>query len=133
MGRRAERSSLLFTHTLRSTDVNIGPTQPVPVAAGDRPPESSGRAAPATPSLGDRSRVEPSDEETQEPAAVITPEVVKVHSDTSSGSSILVYDFVDARSGSVVFQIPSDQMLNLVQDIRQRLQRMTASQSVGRK
>ena len=54
-----------------------------------------------------------------------------MHSDTSTGSSIMVYEFVDSRSGSLVFQIPSAQMLNLVQDIRQRLERMAANQGGG--
>jgi hypothetical protein len=43
----------------------------------------------------------------------------------------MVYEFVDSRSGSLVFQIPSAQMLNLVQDIRQRLERMAANQGGG--
>ncbi|MGB8061579.1 MAG: hypothetical protein WCF26_06780 [Candidatus Sulfotelmatobacter sp.] len=40
------------------------------------------------------------------------------------GLPLPVYQFVDSKSGSVILQIPSDQMLKLVQDIRQRLQQM---------
>ncbi len=113
--------------------MNIGPTQIVPVTAESRTPESTQQPARSTPSLGDRPNAESSESRNPEPVASLGDEVVKVHSDTSTGSPILVYDFVDSKSGSLVFQIPSAQMLNLVQDIRQRLQRMAASQQSGKK
>ena len=47
--------------------------------------------------------------------------VVKMHTDTSTGQPIFVYEYVDSRSDSVILQIPSEQMLSLVQEIRQRL------------
>jgi len=112
--------------------MNIGPTQTVAVAE-DRSSEKPRKHAPRPPSLGNSPKVEPVTLPNREASSAIPHEVVKVHSDTSTGSPIQVYEFVDARSGSVVFQIPSDQMLNLVQDIRQRLQQMAARQSVGEK
>jgi hypothetical protein len=112
--------------------MNIGPTQTVPVVAEDRSSDSSTRKiTPARPSLEDHPAMGPSLRRNIESGLSIPAEVVKVHSDTSSGSPILVYEFVDAKSGSLVFQIPSDQMLSLVQDIRQRLQRMAAKTSPG--
>jgi len=108
--------------------MNIGPTQIVPVAAEVQTSESTPQPARSTPSLGDRAEVGPSETKTPEPAASVGDEVVEVHSDTSTGSPILVYEFMDSRSGSLVYQIPSAQMLHLVQDIRQRLQRMAANQ-----
>src|SRR6266700_7069797 len=114
--------------------MNIGPTQTVPVVAENQGSESGPRKpAASTPSLGNLPKLERSEMRNCEPAASVSHEVVKVHSDTSTGSPILVYEFMDSRSGSVVFQIPSDQMLNLVQDIRQRLQRMAAKQTDGEK
>ena len=111
--------------------MNIGPTQIVPVGAESRSFELTPKPARGTPSLGDQPKVERSEIRNGEPAPAVSHEVVKVHSDTSTGSPILVYEFVDSRSGALVFQIPSAQMLNLVQDIRQRLQRMAAKQSGG--
>jgi hypothetical protein len=107
--------------------MNIGPTQSFPAVAEKG--SSARKAAPGTSSLGDRPTAGPNEAANRESLPSESLEVVKVHSDTSSGSPILVYDFVDSRTGSLVFQIPSDQMLNLVQDIRQRLQRMTAKSS----
>jgi len=113
--------------------MNIGPTQIVPVAAEIQASESTHPPAQPTPSLGDGAELEPSETQTPAPVPSVGDEVVKVHSDTSTGSPILVYEYVDSRSGSLVFQIPSEQMLNLVQDIRQRLQRMAANQPGGKK
>jgi len=73
--------------------------------------------------------VEGSGAQNQVSPGSVPEEVVQVHSDTSTGSQILVFDFVDSKSGSLIFQIPSEQMLNLVQDIRQRLQRMADKQT----
>jgi hypothetical protein len=112
--------------------MNIGPTQLVPVA-GSQTSESMRSPARPAPSPGDPPKAEGRPIGNGEPALSLSHEVVKVHSDTSTGSPILVYEFVDSISGSLVFQIPSDQMLNLVQDIRQRLQRMAAKQSGGEK
>jgi hypothetical protein len=111
--------------------MNIGPTQIAPAVAGNQTLESTGQSARSTPVREDRPRVEPSEIRNSEPDTPSADEVVKVHSDTSTGSSIMVYEFVDSRSGSLVFQIPSAQMLNLVQDIRQRLERMAANQGGG--
>jgi len=113
--------------------MNIGPTQIVPVGAGSQTSEDTQPPARPTPSLGDRPKAESVESQNPEPLASAGDEVVQVHSDTSTGSPILVYEFVDSRSGSLVFQIPSAQMLNLVQDIRQRLQRMITSQEGEKK
>ncbi len=113
--------------------MNIGPTQIVPVGAESRTSESVKKPARPAPSPGSSPKMEACPIGNREPALSVSHEVVKVHSDTSTGSPILVYEFVDAISGSVVFQIPSDQMLSLVQDIRQRLQQIAAKQSGGEK
>lgn len=107
--------------------MNIGPTQIVPAMAGNQTSESTRQPAQSTPNPANRPRVEPNEIRNRELAISVADEVVKVHADTSTGSSILVYEFVDSRSGSLVFQIPSAQMLKLVQDIRQRLERMAAN------
>ena len=106
--------------------MNIGPAQIVPQGMHGPGAESRAKPVPATPALGKDSEAETNTLPSREPATYMGGEVVKVHVDTSSGSRILVYEFVDAQSGDLIFQIPSDQMLNLVQDIRQRLQRMAA-------
>ena len=113
--------------------MNIGPTQIVPVGAESQTSEDTQQPVRPTPSLGDHPKAEPVESQNSEPVASVGDEVVQVHSDTSTGSAILVYEFVDSKSGSLVFQIPSAQMLNLVQDIRQRLQKMAASEQAGKK
>ena len=112
--------------------MNIGPTQTVPLVAENRSTESPRKPSSSPPNPGNHPQVETTDTQTRKPADSLSSEVVKVHSDTTTGSPILVYEFMDARSGSVVFQIPSDQMLNLVQDIRQRLQRMAGGEQGAR-
>jgi hypothetical protein len=111
--------------------MNIGPTQIAPAVAGNQTSENTRQPARSTPNPERSPRVEPSEIRNPKPVTPSADEVVKVHADTSTGSSILVYEFVDSRSGSLVFQIPSAQMLKLVQDIRQRLERMAASQRGG--
>ena len=56
-----------------------------------------------------------------------------MHSDTSMGLPMAVYQFVDSKSGSVVLQIPSEQMLKLAQDIQQRLQQIEDKKPGGTK
>jgi hypothetical protein len=72
--------------------------------------------------------VENSGAQKQASLASVPEDVVKVHTDTSTGQQIMVYEFVDPRSGAAIFQIPSKQMLSLVQGIRERLQQMAANQ-----
>lgn len=113
--------------------MNIGSIQIVPAAAEDRSLENTRKAAQSTPSLGNHPTVDRAEIRNGQSTPAVSHEVVKVHSDTTTGTPILVYEFLDSNSGAVVFQIPSDQMLSLVQDIRQRLQRMAARQPVGEK
>jgi hypothetical protein len=76
------------------------------------------------------------DAETTPSPAVDPQEVVKVHSDDSTGMPIMVYQFVDSKSNSVILQVPSEQMLSLVQEIRQRLSEIASqgpmSKAVGK-
>ena len=106
--------------------MNIGPTQIVPVAAELQDPRSSPQRA-STPNSGHSPKPQSSDTLNHSSPSSGANEVVKVHSDTSTGQSILIYEFVDSKTGSLVLQIPSEQMLGLVQEIRQRLQEMAAS------
>lgn len=53
-----------------------------------------------------------------------SPEEVEVHYDTAAAQDIPVYHFLDRRSGELVVQIPSEQMLNLIHSIQQQLLRM---------
>lgn len=109
--------------------MSIGPTQIVPMTAeGSAAREATQPARPA-PSSGQDSTAESDSTQNHVPLASMPEEVVEVHSDTSMGLPMPVYQFVDSKSGSVVLQIPSEQMLKLVQDIRQRLQQMEAKQS----
>lgn len=109
--------------------MSIGPIQIVPVVAEGSTARETAQPARTAPSSGGGSTVESSGTQSQVSlASVAEEEVVEVHSDTSMGLPLPVYQFVDSRSGSVVLQIPSEQMLKLVQDIRQRLQQMEAKQ-----
>ncbi len=113
--------------------MNIGPTQIVPVATEGSTARENAQPARTTPSSGKSPTVESDDTQNKVSLASIPEEVVEVHSETSMGLPLPVYQFVDPKSGSVILQIPSDQMLKLVQDIRQRLQQMEVKQSGGAK
>ncbi len=104
--------------------MNIGPTQIVPVATEGSTARETTQPARTTPSSGEGSPGENDSTQNQVSLASMPQEVVEVHSETSMGLPLPVYQFVDSKSGSVILQIPSDQMLKLVQDIRQRLQQM---------
>ena len=52
---------------------------------------------------------------------------VKVHPDSSTGTQVLIYEFLDSESGSVVYQIPSQQILGLMKAIQQQLERLTSA------
>lgn len=54
-------------------------------------------------------------------------EEVRLQRDSETGEP--VYRFVDRRTGSLIVQIPSDQMLNLIHVIQQQLAQLSAKQS----
>lgn len=111
--------------------MNIGPTQIAAVTADHPAPTGTDRSAATAPSpASDDVPKTGSGEAGISAAPTLAPDaVVNVHPDTSTGQQILVYEFVNPKSGALIFQIPSEQMLNLVQVIRQRLQQMAAKQS----
>ena len=113
--------------------MNIGPTQIVPVAAEGSTAREPTQPARTTPSSGQGSAPERDDTQDHVSLASMPDVVVKMHSDTSMGLPMTIYQFVDSKSGSVVLQIPSEQMLKLVQDIRQRLQQMQDKLAGGAK
>ena len=109
--------------------MNIGPIQVVPVVAEGPATDQTARPSASAPDSGGGSTAETSAAQKHSSDNTVPEEVVKVHSDTSMEPPVLVYEFVDSKSGSLILQVPSEQMLNLVQGIRQRLQQMQDSQS----
>ncbi len=109
--------------------MSVSPIQIAPVVAGGSTARETTQPARSAPGLGEGSTAESVGTQLQVSLASVPEEVVEVHSDTSMGLPIAVYQFVDPKSGSVVLQIPSEQMLKLVQDIRQRLQQIEVRQS----
>ncbi len=105
--------------------MHINPAQLVPDLPEYPQPGQTARQPSPAPVSGDVPRQESPDTLTQRSPVTASQQVVKVHSDNSTEPPILVYEFVDSRSNSVIVQIPSQQMLSLVQDIRQRLHTMT--------
>src|SRR5579864_5993150 len=110
--------------------MNVGPAQVAPVMAESPAPAATAREPRPTPppTSEDVSRMGSGGAGIAASRAPIPQEVVHVHPDTSTGQQILVYEFVDSNSGSLIFQVPSEQMLNLVQEIRRRLEQMAAKQ-----
>jgi len=47
-----------------------------------------------------------------------------VQRDTATGEP--VYQFIDRRSGFLILQIPSEQMLNLIHEIQQQWQQLSS-------
>ena len=103
--------------------MNINPAQLVRDLPDYPQPDQAAPQPRPAPVAGDVPKVETTDTFAQRPSIPAAQQVVKVHSDNSTEPPILVYEFVDSRSNSVIVQIPSEQMLSLVQDIRQRLHR----------
>lgn len=103
--------------------MNIHPAQRVRDLPEYPQPDQAVRPA-AAPISDQLPKPESADTRTQDSPVPVSRQVVKVHSDDSMEPPILVYEFVDSRSDAVVVQIPSEQMLSLVQEIRQRLHAM---------
>lgn len=103
--------------------MNLNPAQLVRDLPDYPQPDQAAPQPRPAPVAGELPKVESADTFAQRPSGPAMQQVVKVHSDNSTEPPILVYEFVDSRSDSVIVQIPSEQMLSLVQDIRQRLHR----------
>ena len=111
--------------------MDINPVQFVRDATPySQPDQSVGQPRPA-PVSADVPKVETGDTAKFTLPAAASQQVVKVHSDNSTVPPILVYEFVDSRSDSVIVQIPSDQMISLVQEIRQRLNHAMTEHPMG--
>lgn len=111
--------------------MNINPVQFVrDVGEYPQGDQSLGQPRPA-PVSADVPKLETSDTAKFTSPAASAPQVVKVHSDNSTEPPILVYEFVDSRSDSVIVQIPSEQMISLVQEIRQRLDHAMSQHGMG--
>lgn len=100
------------------------PVQFVPVMAeNERLPRHTPASSETT--LG----TDPNAENTTVPASssgvLPSPEEVQVHYDISAVQEVPVYHFVDRRSGDLVVQVPSEQMLNLIHSIQQQMLRMS--------
>ena len=104
--------------------MGINPVQVV--AVGAETPRSGSRPSHAPdPNLQAHPKVERDETvATLSPTAIRQTEV-RVHSDTSTGQSVLIHQFVDSRSGSLVFQVPSEQILGLMQAIQRQLERLS--------
>lgn len=110
--------------------MNPTPAQIGPVLA-DAPDPAQPRPVART-SAPESAPVPKQESDSGEPDAVSIAEpqeVVNVHTDTSTGEKILVYDFVDSQSGELIYQIPSQQMLDLARAIEQRFEQGTDKKS----
>ena len=48
-----------------------------------------------------------------------------------SGTGEHIYQFIDGKSGSVILQIPSEQMLNFIRDIQNQQARIVSNELAG--
>lgn len=90
------------------------------------PAKTTAQAPPAlrSPSVGIGSNPETSITQSAPEPDFIPSEAVKLQRDLSTGQQ--VYQFIDRRSGVLVLQIPSEQMLNFIHEVQQEWQQLTS-------
>jgi hypothetical protein len=108
--------------------VQFVPVQPVELAFPDKT-----KAQSAPPSPGSTAGSVPNEETPDFPPAAepdfVPSEEVKVQRDYPTGQQ--VYQFIDRRSGILVLQIPSEQMLNFIHEVQQEWQQLTSKPANG--
>lgn len=80
----------------------------------------------SSPDLQRSSKLESSPSTGTQASSPIAQTEVKVHPDNSTGAQVLIYEFRNSKSGSLVYQIPSEQILGLMRTIQQQLHRLTS-------
>ncbi len=81
----------------------------------------------SSPDLQRSSNPEPSPTTATHVFSPIPQTEVKVHRDNSTGAQVLIYEFRNSQFGSLVYQIPSEQILGLMKTIQQQLHRLTSN------
>ena len=105
--------------------MNVGPVREPP-GSDPQTPESKTQAVPPRAQTADLDRSSSRQAPAQKAAAPV-PEFpqdeVRVQWDTPLADYIMVYQFLDQQSGSLILQMPDAQILSLVHQIRETLQR----------
>ncbi len=104
--------------------MSINPVQVVPTGVQHVGPTPKLRQTPSSTNSRDPVKMEAARTKDAPTAAPFPETEVKVHPDNSTGVQVLVYQFLNTKSGSVVYQIPSEQLLGLMKTIQQQLQRL---------
>ncbi len=113
--------------------MSIGPVGSSVPASGPQSLELNVRA---TPRPSPTSESEPSREESAQKNTAPVPSVpqdeVRVQQDTPA-DYIMIYQFVNQQSGSLILQMPDEQVLSIVHEIQQMLQstQREASMALG--
>ncbi len=107
--------------------VQFGPTEPVERSL---PAKTTAQGSPTlrSPSVGIGSKPETWITQSAPEPDFIPSEEVKLQRDLPTGEQ--VYQFIDRRSGVLILQIPSEQMLNFIHEVQQEWQQLT-SKPVG--
>ena len=92
-------------------------------SAGDAKPPAS--QSPPGPSLGMGPKTEAAATHSVADAGSTPTEEVKVQSDPLTGEQ--VYQFIDRKSGSLILQIPTEQMLNFIRDVQQQWDKLIST------
>ena len=119
-----EGGSAALPHFPGASGVGINPVQVVSSGVQTADPAPKLRQTASSTNLRDPVKMEATRTRDTPTAAPFPQTEVKVHPDNSTGVQILVYQFLNAKSGTVVYQIPSEQLLGLMKTIQQQLQRL---------
>jgi len=110
--------------------MSIGPIQIILPVAEDQPVPGRQPTQPSNEDFASELGPKPETTANQEVGAApsIPPEEVKVQRDSGTGERIS--QCID-RSGSVILQIPSEQMLNFIRDIQHQQARIVSNELAG--
>jgi hypothetical protein len=113
--------------------MSIGQIQFDPVWPTDQPAPYQAKApasqVPPGSSLGNGPEAETGATQSVAEPDLAPTEEVEMQRDPPTGEP--VYQFIDRRSGSLILQIPSEQMLNFIREVQQQWQQLT-SKSAGK-
>jgi hypothetical protein len=103
--------------------MSIGPVRDLPPAPEPQLPESKTRAIPAPPpALEQTPSQETAAAKNAPPVPTAPQDEVRVQWDNPMADYVMIYQFVNQQSGSLVLQIPDDQVLSLIHQVREMLQ-----------
>ena len=103
--------------------IQLGPISPVDQALPYRRKESPARDVP-NPDPRQGPSWEKTSPQTNANVTEAPAEEIKLQRDSSTGRQI--YQFIDSKSGLLILQIPSEQMLNFIHEVQQEWEHLTA-------